>query len=911
MGLFGPSNGNSTGFVGVVPLDLSFLPAFYAAQRAQTGTAAAANQPTTQIPEGSSRGPATILPPWDVNAERLSQSARLKDALTTNQFIDLKDPAFAGDDVHQDHRNLFALYKGLSTLGVLANHAVDEKTVSGLLPSLDQRFQTGLTEILAFVSNTAYEELTVLPGEKSDNIESNLAIPKSTLSQFTGRVVHKGAYDDLLTNINGDEVFTISVLKSGVTTDVTIDLSQIAPASLTIDGVIDHINTQLEANGAVTRFKRKTLETGQYGLFIQGVSTETLTLSAAATEPALYLAGASGTGDKATGLVQKFDSLNAAAPTQLFSERIDPENASANPAATAIDSEGNLYVVGNSNGDFGTHINQAEQDTFLTKYDSSGNLVWTRLLGASDRSEGFAVAVDSSDNVVVTGQVKGDLTKTTVGGGYDTFVTKYNSAGEEQFTRQTSPLVDDGGQSVMVAADGSIFIAGYTKGPLTNSVTHAGGSDAFITKLNADGSLAFHRQFGSAGTDEAIDIDIASDGNIVVASVENGDAVVTKYSGADGTSAALWQVNLGSLNGGQLGSLTIDGSAVYVGGTTSNANLNAAGQASIATAHSGGSDGFVTRIDDAGNSATANFTSYVGTSATDSVTSVEAYGGNVYISGQTAGVLPGQTLSGSQNGYVAKLDGTGVLQWAHQYSGYAGKASAQSLVVDGTGSSVLDALGLPNGKVVYNQSTRVTDNSTVRPGDYFSISVNGKAAKTIRIETGDKLSTIALKINLAIGLNGKASVKSGADGSQLKIEAREGYEIELFPGKDEFNALRGLGLAQGKIINDGSSLLNGSNNDDKDKAATKGPLIFGLSLTDVYSLADRDKAVIARDAITNALSEIRDAYRELTRDPALDDLLSKLNGGGQAPAYLQAQLANYQAGLVRLQAGGGGAGVFF
>lgn len=55
------------------------------------------------------------------------------------------------------------------------------------------------------------------------------------------------------------------------------------------------------------------------------------------------------------------------------------------------------------------------------------------------------------------------------------------------------------------------------------------------------------------------------------------------------------------------------------------------------------------------------------------------------------------------------------------------------------------------------------------------------------------------------------------------------------------------------------------------------------------------------------------ACRELTIDPALKELLSGPKAGkrgGTVPACLQAQIANYSAGLDRLMSGGGTLGLF-
>src|SRR5262249_48835561 len=97
----------------------------------------------------------------------------------------------------------------------------------------------------------------------------------------------------------------------------------------------------------------------------------------------------------------------------------------------------------------------------------------------------------------------------------------------------------------------------------------------------------------------------------------NGHAILTKYSSADNTSAALWQVDLGDLQGGSIGGLTVANGQVYVSGTTTNASLNAGGAASTAHASAGGTEAFVFAAADNGASATPNFVSYTGTPASD------------------------------------------------------------------------------------------------------------------------------------------------------------------------------------------------------------------------------------------------------------------------------------------------------
>src|SRR5262249_20574877 len=158
---------------------------------------------------------------------------------------------------------------------------------------------------------------------------------------------------------------------------------------------------------------------------------------------------------------------------------------------------------------------------------------------------------------------------------------------------------------------------------------------------------------------------------------------------------AIWEKTLGDIGTGTLGGLVVDNGKVYVSGTTTNNDLTAGGEATVAGAYGGGAGGFVAGIDDAGASAAAKFLSYVGTSGNDSGANVVVNNGEIYVAGGTNGSLTGGTAPDSQNAYVAKLDDTGQQVWVHQYAGSAGTGAARSISIDPTGGSVLDVLGLP------------------------------------------------------------------------------------------------------------------------------------------------------------------------------------------------------------------------
>jgi len=116
--------------------------------------------------------------------------------------------------------------------------------------------------------------------------------------------------------------------------------------------------------------------------------------------------------------------------------------------AIAVDSDGSVYITGKFTGtaDFdplgGDHdppsiLSADSFDVFLAKYDSSGVYQWANSIGGGDDDAGFGIAIDSSDNVYITGRFTETAEFNSEGGDtlsadgdYDVFLAKYDSSGE-------------------------------------------------------------------------------------------------------------------------------------------------------------------------------------------------------------------------------------------------------------------------------------------------------------------------------------------------------------------------------------------------------------------------------------------------------------------------------------------------
>ena len=91
----------------------------------------------------------------------------------------------------------------------------------------------------------------------------------------------------------------------------------------------------------------------------------------------------------------------------------------------SVDGSGNVYVTG-----YDHDIDVDNRDIFLTKYDTNGTKLWTEQLGSTNHDEGFGVSVDSSGNVYVAGSTEGSLDCNPNAGGSDIFLIKISTVPE-------------------------------------------------------------------------------------------------------------------------------------------------------------------------------------------------------------------------------------------------------------------------------------------------------------------------------------------------------------------------------------------------------------------------------------------------------------------------------------------------
>jgi hypothetical protein len=191
--------------------------------------------------------------------------------------------------------------------------------------------------------------------------------------------------------------------------------------------------------------------------------------------------------------------------------------------AVATDGAGNVYVAGNAGSPY-----TLSWDYIVVKYDAaSGETLWSRRYNGpgNERDEVAGLAVDHEGNVIVTGSSVDSLTN------LDFTTIKYSAAGEQLWLRRYDGPASSADQAFGIAVDASnnVVVTGSSPDPTADA-------DLATVKYLADGTQSWVMRYNgtAGGFDEARSVAVDAAGNVyVTGSCTNtgtrSDYVTVKY----------------------------------------------------------------------------------------------------------------------------------------------------------------------------------------------------------------------------------------------------------------------------------------------------------------------------------------------------------------------------------------------
>ncbi len=375
-------------------------------------------------------------------------------------------------------------------------------------------------------------------------------------------------------------------------------------------------------------------------------------------------------------------------------------------------------VVVNDIGDiyaFGTSVNQGF-DAVLAKFDKDGALIWTRFLGGTDADNNNPndvkdygkIALDQAGNVYVTGITNSsdfpteNAFQSSLGGGIDAFVAKYDSDGNVLMSSYLGGIADEqteGGGGIAVDAMGNIFIGGNTKsnsfftttGAYQTSYSGGGESDIFIVKISADFSSVTGTFWGDTSVDILKDLSLDINGNVwavgyseeseITLNGQQTDALGDRDGLILGFDNNLSQLDYGSFYGGQFdesieGIQLDDSGNIYICGSTFSTSdfpiLNP-----FQNFYQGGEEGFVAKLDATG---AIVWSTFLGGAQNERIDAIGLDNNdNIYVTGSTSSddfpifrtaQETYNTINCEQDAFVFKFNNNGTRDWATYYGGF-------------------------------------------------------------------------------------------------------------------------------------------------------------------------------------------------------------------------------------------------
>ena len=220
-------------------------------------------------------------------------------------------------------------------------------------------------------------------------------------------------------------------------------------------------------------------------------------------------------------------------------------------------SDGGFILLGESRANV-----FAKFDFWLIRTDSDGNELWNKNFGGSRHEFGYSVQQTSDDGFILLGYADSGA------GGYDFWLVRTDSAGNELWNKTFGGSVSDYGISVQQTSDGGFILVGSTDS------YGAGRSDVWLIRTDGDGNERWNKTFGGSENDHGRSVQQTSGDGFILAGWTKSYGAGDEDSWlirTDGDGNELWNKTFGGSDSdtGYSVQPTSDGGFILLGSTKS------------------------------------------------------------------------------------------------------------------------------------------------------------------------------------------------------------------------------------------------------------------------------------------------------------------------------------------------------
>lgn len=188
------------------------------------------------------------------------------------------------------------------------------------------------------------------------------------------------------------------------------------------------------------------------------------------------------------------------------------------------------YYSGTMNFGAMTLVNAGLTDIFLVKYDVNGNVVWAQSIGNTGSEWGYGLATDANGNVYLAGIFNSPVlsigsVSLISAGNFDSFLAKFDPSGNVVWVNRIGGTQNDFAVTICINNAGMICLAGYYSSSVLTvgafNLINAGGTDVFVARYDVAGNVIWAKRIGDSGQEGTNSVSMDQAGNVYISGTYN------------------------------------------------------------------------------------------------------------------------------------------------------------------------------------------------------------------------------------------------------------------------------------------------------------------------------------------------------------------------------------------------------
>jgi gliding motility-associated-like protein len=333
---------------------------------------------------------------------------------------------------------------------------------------------------------------------------------------------------------------------------------------------------------------------------------------------------------------------------------------------------GFLVVGFSESNNFDVNQNYGQEDFWVLKIDSIGQIEWEKNYGGSDVDKANSVVETPEGDFLVVGSslsIGNDVANNY--GEEDIWLIKINPNGDLLWEKNYGGSQNENAEDIQITTDGALIISGYSQSSNGDVSSNKGDFDFWIFKTDALGNMLWEESFGGSSADWGYGIKENASGQFIVAgSTFSDDGDVSDNNGfydfwvikVSPLGELIWEKNFGGITEERAYALTLtDNEDIILAGTSISGGGDVGG-------NNGGNDAWFIKLNQAGDLIWSH--NYGGVQE-DRSFAIENANENGFISAGFSRSFDTDVANnyGGKDGWITKLYSDGNLEWEKNFGG--------------------------------------------------------------------------------------------------------------------------------------------------------------------------------------------------------------------------------------------------